>query len=299
MQYTKLLPDNYPYLLKQLDKQPPYLYIAGAPIPYPDKNYKFLCVVGARKYSDYGKRVCYELIRGLKNYPIVIVSGLALGIDSLAHTAALENGLQTIAIPGSGLDDNVIYPRSHYLLAKHIIESGNTLLSPFEPDQNSTKWTFPVRNQLMAGISHATLVIEGRQKSGTLLTAQNAIDMNRDVYIVPGSIFSDLSYGPHTLYSQGAKPVMNAKDILEYLDLDIHEEHTDRTVAIFERAMKSLPDDQKIILRELQFKPMSSTDLIDKLGISATYFNVLATKLELYGIISESHGIYKIDAGTN
>jgi DNA processing protein len=313
MQYIKLFPNEYPFLLKQLKMRPPHMYISGAPIPN-DEN-KFLCVVGARKHSDYGKQACEELIYGLRNYPIVIVSGLALGIDSIAHVAALKNGLRTIALPGSGLEDSVIYPREHFPLAQHIVKSGNTLLSSFDPFQGGDYWTFPVRNQLMAGISHAVLIVEGRKGSGTLLTAGYAADLGRDVMIVPGSIFSDLSYGPHTLYSDGARPVMCSEDILEILGFDVRRKEEDdnddknsgrrddksgdrkridRTGLLLDRAFRELPDDQKVILRELQYKPCTSGELIEKFGISAVQFSIIATRLELYGIVTESEGMYRI-----
>lgn len=287
MQYSKLFPNDYPLLLKQLVKQPPYLYHAGAPIP--SDNNKSLCVVGSRKYSDYGKQACSELIAGLKNYPIVIVSGLALGIDSLAHVAALENGLRTIAIPGSGLDDNVIYPRSHYLLAKHIIESGNTLLSPFEPYMESTNWSFPVRNQLMAGISHAVLVIEGRKKSGTLLTARYALDIDRDVMIVPGSIFSELSYGPHILIRDGAIPVTRSEDILRALLLDV-----DNTIDFTTIRKLELSQDEEKIVSILRISPRTSSELLDNTLMNISIFNIVASRLELKGIIYEKNGMYRL-----
>jgi len=176
-----------------------------------------LCVVGSRKYSKYGKAVVEKLISGLKGYPVCIVSGLALGIDGFAHQAALDAGLYTIAFPGSGLNPSVIYPSCHARLAEKIIESGGALLSEFEPGQCATPWTFPMRNRLMAGISHGTLVVECCLKSGTLITAKNAADYARDVAAVPGDIFSPLSAGPHMLIGRGAMMVSCADDLLEFL----------------------------------------------------------------------------------
>lgn len=218
MQIKRLTFNEYPLLLRQIEQPPKFLDLTGAPIPSDD--YKFLCVVGARNFTEYGKDTCKHLIAGLKDYPIVIVSGLAVGIDSIAHEVAMENGLKTISFPGSGLKESSIYPPSHLNLAKRIIETGNTLLSPFEPDQGSTLWTFPARNRIMAGISHATLIIEGRVGSGTLITAEHAINFNRDVLIVPGSIFSETSYGPHLLYKEGAIPVTTPREILVALGLE-------------------------------------------------------------------------------
>jgi len=292
MNHTKLYPQNYPRLLKQMEKLPPFLYLSGAPIP--NDEYRFLCVVGSRKYSDYGRSVCRDLIAGLKNHPVVIVSGLAYGIDSLAHRAALDHGLRTIAFPGSGLDPAVIYPREHYRLAMEIVRTGNTLVSPFEPDQKGDYWTFPVRNELMAGISQATLIIEGGKESGTLLTAKNAADLSRDVLAVPGSIYSELPFVPHMLLKDGAIPVTSADDILSALRFDLRDKRSDETAKLLARAMRELPDDQIVVLRELQYKSMSSSELIENLGISPKHLGIIMTKLELFGIISESHGVYRI-----
>src|SRR3989344_5297892 len=142
-------------------------------IPQPPKE---LFIVGSRKYTTYGKEACEKLIEGLRGYPIVIVSGLALGIDSIAHKKALDVGLTTIAFPGSGLDPKVLYPATNAHLAERIVEAGGAVISEFEPDFRATPWSFPQRNRLMAGISDAVLVIEAEQKSGTLITSRLATE---------------------------------------------------------------------------------------------------------------------------
>jgi DNA processing protein len=133
------------------------LYVRGA---LPDANVTFLTVVGSRKFSTYSKEACQKLIQGLASYPIVIVSGLALGIDTIAHQTALASGLTTLAFPGSGLDEKVLYPRSNIRLAREIIEKGGALVSEFAPDFHATPYSFPQRNRLMAGLARATLIIE-------------------------------------------------------------------------------------------------------------------------------------------
>ncbi|MFA6295085.1 MAG: DNA-processing protein DprA [Candidatus Paceibacterota bacterium] len=295
-------PEQYPKLVKQMILQPELLEYAGA-FP-PGDDYKYLCVVGARNYSEYGKNVCEHLISGLKNYPVVIVSGLALGIDSIAHESALDNGLKTISIPGSGLSRKVIYPASHLRLAERIVESGNTLLSPFEHEQEGSKWTFPVRNQLMASISHAVLIIEGRHGSGTFLTAKYALELGRDIMIVPGSIFSDLSYCPHKLYHEGAIPVASSEDILEALGFDIENNkerlHQQQQSELFtESSELLLSPEEKLIITKLQYAPSSATDLLEKISISSSRFNILASELELRGLIKEKDGIYSFRRQTN
>jgi DNA processing protein len=160
------------------------------------------------------------LIHGLQGTPIGIVSGLAKGIDGLAHEAALDTGLYTVAVPGSGLDRSVLYPAQHRGLADRILNNGGALVSELSAHTRAAKWTFPKRNRLMAGISTATLLIEADQRSGTLITARLAADYNRDVLAVPGSIFAAQSTGTNQYISHGATPITSAADLLTQLALD-------------------------------------------------------------------------------
>ena len=149
---------EFPTLLSEITDPPDTLYFRGVSPKLHENDVKFLCVVGSRKYSQYGKTVCEKLITGLRGYPVGIVSGLALGIDAIAHRAALDASLYTIAVPGSGLGWNTLYPRSHNSLAKRILLSGGTLLSEYEENIQATPYTFPKRNRVMAGLCHAVLV---------------------------------------------------------------------------------------------------------------------------------------------
>ena len=204
--------EEFPPALLEIPQVPEKLFVAGE-LPNPSEYY-YLSVVGSRKYTSYGKEVCERIISGLAGYPICIVSGLAMGIDGIAHRAALDAGLRTIAVPGSGLDQSVIYPRTHLGLAKEIIENGGTLLSEYEPDFRATPWSFPQRNRIMAGLSQGVLIIEAEEKSGTLITARMALDYNRNVFTVPGPIFSATSKGTNNLLRQGATPIPSAKNFL-------------------------------------------------------------------------------------
>ena len=143
-----LKPEEYPFLLRQLTRQPKKLYVCGS-IPA-DEDYKFLCVIGSRSHSQYGREICKQIILGLRGSPVVIISGMAIGMDSLAHEFALEAGLKTIAMPGSGLLESVLYPSSKIELAKRILESGGAIMSPFHLEQGGDGWTFPVRNAIKA-----------------------------------------------------------------------------------------------------------------------------------------------------
>lgn len=281
MDIKELKFNEYPYLLRQIKRPPKSIYMAGAPIP--EDQYKFLCVIGARKYTQYGKEVCRYLISKLKDYPIIIVSGLAIGIDSIAHEIAIENNMKTISVPGSGLREDSIYPYSHLSLAQKIIKTGNTLISPFKPEQKSAIWTFPIRNIIMAGLCHATLIIEGKENSGTLITAKHALSFNREVLIVPGSIFSETSCGPHLLYKEGATPITNPKEILTALGLEVAR--SDLTTI-----RQDLSDQEKKIIDILRFSPCNISTLLEKSSIPINKLNIAISKLELLNLIKENNG---------
>lgn len=290
MDHFRLTKEQYPYLLREVPFPPKTLYCAGS-LP-PTDEYKYLCVIGSRQYTSYGKDTCESLIAGLRNYPVVIISGLAIGIDSIAHRSALRNGLKTISFPGSGLDPEFIYPAAHYPLAQEIVRSGGTLLSPFKPNQPGTLWTFPVRNQLMAGSSQATLIIEGEEGSGTLITAKAALDFNREVLVVPGSIFSSHSRGPHHLFSQGAVPVFSSEDILESLGFEITPNRSNQKILDLEKL--NLSPAEKLIIRALQIRPLDTSSLVEKTLLSATETNATISRLELRSLIVGDNGIYRI-----
>jgi DNA processing protein len=208
----------WPQTLLEIPQPPNRLRIRGN---FGRKNdRKRICVVGSRKYSKYGEMVCHKLISGLKGYNISIVSGLAFGIDSIAHSVALENGLHTIAIPGSGIDDSSIYPKKHLDLAKNILDSKGCLISEFADSFKATNWSFPQRNRLLVGISDVTLIIQGKEKSGTMITARMSIDYNHDLLTVPSSIFHTHSEGSNRLIKEGAYVIRNSEDILDHLGLN-------------------------------------------------------------------------------
>lgn len=278
----KMLGQNeFPKRLREISDPPKKLYIRGVP---PPEDYKYLCVVGARKYSEYGKQAVEKLIAGLRGYPVVIVSGLALGIDSIAHRAALDAGLKTIAVPGSGLDPKVLYPASHLRLAEKIVASGGCLLSEFEPMFRPTSYSFPQRNRIMAGLSDAVLVVEAELKSGTLITSKFATEYNRDVLTIPGSIFSRTSAGPHMLLRLGAIPITSFAELLEALGFDGKLGLKPAAVNYDDCS----PDEKKVIA--FLSEPASRDELIQSLGIPTSEANVLLGMMEIKGLIMESLG---------
>lgn len=268
-----------PSLLTEIPDAPTQLTVRGT---FPAETMKFLSVVGSRTYSPYGKQVCESLVKGLRGYPVVIVSGLALGIDGIAHRAALDAGLITVAVPGSGLHDSVLYPASHRHLATTILESGGALVSEFAPDWRPRPESFPQRNRIMAGMSHAVLVIEAEERSGTLITSRLATEYNRDVLAVPGPIHSATSKGPHMLIKKGAALVSSSADILEALGINEKKQ-----------GQPALPFDLSLAEREivaLLSEPVPRDDLIAKSNKSATEVNILLSSLELKGVIEEKMG---------
>ena len=280
----QLTPNQFPDLLKEINDPPKKLYVKGE---LPPTDMKYLCIVGSRKYSQYGKEVCKTLIEGLRGYPIVIVSGLALGIDSIAHESALDAGLRTIALPGSGLGENALYPRTNKNLAKRILDEGGAILSEFEEDFKATLWSFPQRNRVMAGMSHAVLIIEAEERSGTLITSKFATEYNRDVLTVPGSIFSSNSSGPHMLLRLGATPIRKSGDILEALGFNIEEKQQSLD-------FEDLSEKEKEVIEALK-TPMSRDDLIALLNLPIQEINVTISAMEIKGIIKESMGEMRIN----
>ncbi len=282
MEIKKLKPEQFPKLLLEIPVPPKELYISGE---LPPEDYFYLAVIGSRKFSNYGKDVCEKIISGLKGFNFVIVSGLALGIDSIAHKSALANGLKTIAIPGSGLDFSVLHPHSHKKLAEQIVESEGCLLSEFEPEMPAGLHTFPIRNRIIAGMSHGVLVIEAAERSGTLITANFALEFNRDVFAVPGSIFNENSKGTNKLIKIGAMPVMSSEDILDAFDIARSGENLKFNFQLS-------PLEEKI--SEALNEPLNKDDLIRKLNLPATEINSALTMMLINGIIKESCGeIYR------
>ena len=273
--------DSFPSRLREITDPPEKLYLKGT---LPSEDHKWLCVVGSRKYSSYGKEVCEKLIEGLRGYPVVIVSGLALGMDAIAHRAALSAKLPCVAVPGSGLDPSVLYPATNRRLADEILKAGGVLLSEFEPNFRATAWSFPQRNRIMAGLSDAVLVIEAEKRSGTLITARLATEYNRDVLTVPGSIFSSSSVGPHMLLRLGATPITSSENILQALGFEM----TKRSTLDAKRYDDCAPEERKII--ELLQNPMPREDLVDSLEMSVGQANALLSLMELKGLIKESAG---------
>lgn len=277
-----LSPSDFPPLLQQIPDTPKKLYVRGE---LPSTDRAWLAVVGSRAMTPYGKQVCEYLVSGLAGYPIVIVSGLAFGVDAHALRCALDAGLPSVAVPGSGLDWNTIYPRANVNLAREIITKGGALLSEFEPGQKAADWTFPRRNRVMAGLCSATLMIEAKEKSGSLITAKLTVDYNRELLVVPGSIFSAESAGTHQFLRLGALAVTSPQDILAALGI------VAQTSNALSRNDLS-PEEIRVV--EIVSSPLSRDELIRELDIPASQANILLSMMELKGVIVEELGMIRV-----
>ncbi|MBC1545903.1 DNA-protecting protein DprA [Listeria sp. FSL L7-1435] len=204
-----ILDDHYPELLREIYEAPPILFCKGN-IDLLQKQ--AIAIVGTRQMSEYGRKACRQIASELSEHQLVIVSGMAVGIDTTAHKAALQKSGATIAVLGSGV--NNIYPLKNQLLANDIARDG-LLLSEYLPDEEARRWHFPERNRIISGLSMGTVIIEAAERSGSLITADMALEQNRQVFAVPGNIFIDTWKGTNYLIQEGAKLVMNANNIIE------------------------------------------------------------------------------------
>lgn len=279
----QLSPAEFPALLREIPDRPKRLQVRGE---LPSDDMKWLAVVGSRAVSPYGRAAITHLIEGLRGYPIVIVSGLAYGVDAEAHKAALRSGLTCVAVPGSGLDWSTISPRANVQLARDILASGGALMNEFEPTQPGTDYTFPQRNRIMAGMSHATLIIEAKEKSGTLITARLATEYNRDLLVVPGSIFSETSRGTHQFLRLGATAITSPDDILVALGL------AKRSSESLASLREDLSDDERRVLNIIA-SPVSRDDLLGALDLDISEANVLLSAMEIKGLITEELGVVR------
>lgn len=271
---------NIPQNLLEIPQPPKKLYIAGA---LPPEGTIYLAVVGSRKATTYGKDVVKKLISGLKGYPIAIVSGLAVGIDSMSHESALEAGLYAVAFVGNGISEEVFFPQTSLKLAEKIIKAGGCIISEFEPDFKAAYYTFPMRNRLVAGISKATLIIEAQEKSGTLITARMSLDYNKDVLAVPGPISSDYSKGTNRLIRQGATPITCSDDLLEALGFKIDNKSKQQN--LFEDAR---PEEKAVL--KLLTEPLERDELIRKMKLPTGAANAILSIMEIKGLIKEELG---------
>lgn len=274
-----ILDDDYPESLKRIYDPPPYLLVRGNILP---QDRLAVGIVGSRLCTEYGRQVTEQLVRELSKAGLTIVSGLARGIDSIAHQTAIKSGGRTIAALGCGLD--VIYPPENKKLYAEIAESG-AVLTAYDFGTRPEKFNFPARNRIISGLSRGIIVVEARKGSGALVTAQHAVDQNREVFAVPGNITSVSSHGANELLKQGAIPVTQAADVLLALGIDPNV----RTAAR-EKPRISLPESEQLIYDSLSTQPQ----LVDNLSnsIHRPIGEVLShlLSLEMAGLVRQLPG---------
>lgn len=271
---------DYDYLrdLPHIPDPPKKLFIRGK---LPEKRVKTAAIVGTRKPSAYGREIATKIASECAKNGIVVVSGLALGIDSIAHRAAIDSGGKTIAILANGVDK--IYPRSHEDLGQRILQTNGAILSEYPNNTPARPWQFLARNRIVSGLADAVVIIEAASRSGTLSTANHALDQGKEIFAVPGNITSPLSAGCNQLIKNGANPLTSVEDLLDFLIPDRFEKQT--------QLFKGDTREENVILEFLSKNGTTSSDtIIKQTKLSASEFNQAITMLELKGLVLNNGG---------
>ncbi len=271
---------EYPPLLRAIHDPPPELHLRGeAEVELLQRS--SVALVGARSCSSYGRSVARSLARELAGAGVVVVSGMARGIDGEAHRGALEAGGTTVAVLGCGIDRD--YPAAHAELARRICDGGGLVVSEYEPGVEPAPWRFPARNRIIAGLCRATVVVEARERSGALITADFALEEGREVLAVPGEITSALSAGTNALLRLGATPVTQAEDVLEVYGLERKA-----------RSATSLGPVADALLALLADRPLSADELLRASGVEPGAGSSALIELELAGCVTHEDGVYRV-----
>lgn len=275
----------YPSLLLQIPDPPPFLYVLGNLC----NSIKNIAVVGSRNATNYGISITKRLCEELAALDFTIVSGMAVGIDTAAHTGALIGKGKTIAVLGSGLER--VYPHKNLELFHKIAEKG-AVISEFPLLEEPEPHNFPIRNRIISGISLGTVIVEATQKSGSLITARLAAEQGREVFAVPGNINSFKSIGTHSLIKQGAKLVENTQDILEELYPLITDDSSNNKIKHKDKINKplSLPSEELLVFEAIGHYPVHIDELARKISMEPGKLSGILLKLELHGIVNQAPG---------
>jgi len=279
VQVLTLLDEEYPKLLKEIDQSPPVIYVRGDLTSADEFS---VAMVGTRRVTAYGQQVTRDTSTFLAGHGLTIISGLARGVDALAHQHALQAGGRTIAVLGSGVD--VIYPPEHRKLAEAIIENG-ALISDYPLGTQPEGSNFPPRNRVISGLSLATIVVEAGDRSGALITADFAVEQGRDVFAVPGNIFSPASRGTNRLIQRGAYLMVSPQDVLDVLDLSLIEDYKD--------ARQVFPADstESKLLTVLDYEPIHIDEICNRTGLPVEKVSASLTMMELKGMVQHVGGM--------
>lgn len=271
--------EDYPELLREIYDPPIVLYVKGK---LPEPGYTGVGIVGSREASLYGLRMAAKLAGELAFSGAVVVSGLALGVDGAAHEGALKSGGVTLAVLGSGL--NVVYPEQHKKMAREIEKSG-ALISEYPMDMLPLPQNFPLRNRVISGLSRGVVIVEARAKSGALITADAALEQNREVFALPGNADSERSAGTHGLLKQGARMVTSAADILEGLGAAVVAGRSKQAPPL-----PTLSEDEDRLLSHIETKPQYVDEIIEHSGVSHSRALSALTLLEIKKIVKQLPG---------
>lgn len=274
MKINRLSPDKHSYLqiISTIAKTPEKLYFVGE---LPSQRQPTVAIVGTRKPTAYGKEVAHQFAYDLAKKGVVIISGLALGIDAIAHQAALEAKGTTLAVLANGLSH--VYPATNRQLADKIIDNGGALISEYPPETEARAYRFLERNRIVSGLSDAVIVVEAAIRSGTLATVAHALEQGREVFVVPGNITSPLSAGCNALLKQGAHPATCAEDILEVIAPQLLSAQT--TLSLGNTPLETM------ILELLKSGVRDGDELQMRSGAPATEFATSLTMMEISGTI--------------
>ena len=272
---------GFPPLLAQLHDPPAHLWLRGARADVLARP--AVAVVGARSCSAYGAQVTRTLARELAAAGLVIVSGLARGIDGEAHRGALDARGPTVAVLGCGIDRD--YPARHAELARRLVEAGGLVVSEYEPGVEPAPWRFPARNRIIAGLALATVVVEARERSGALITADFALELGREVFAVPGEITSSLAAGTNRLIRQGAAPLLEVDDVLDALGI--------ARVPSLGAVVEGLGAAARQVLELVAAEPSAPDQLVRVTSFDAATVAGALVELELAGAAVEADGLYR------
>ncbi|MBI5452097.1 DNA-protecting protein DprA [Candidatus Gottesmanbacteria bacterium] len=281
---------EYPFLLSQISDAPFLIYVRGDLTVLNDPpagGQPRIGVVGTRKITGYGEEATRKITQGLVSAGVTIVSGMAYGVDAVAHKTAVDSGGKTIAVLGCGVD--IIHPRANTTLYWQIVKKYGAVISEFPIGMYADVGLFPARNRIISGLSLGIVVTEGAEDSGALITARYAAEQGREVFAVPGPITSSLSKGPLNLLKQGAKLVTDAEDILEELKINPKSKIL-ISKQIQNPNFQNLNREEKIILELLQNESLHFDEIVKKSGISASQLGSLLTMMEMKKIIKDSGG---------
>lgn len=276
---------RYPQSLRALRYPPPVLYVKGE---LRKEDGLSVAVVGTREFTDYGRAAAGKISSELVNAGFTIVSGMARGIDTFGHRAALEEGGRTVAVLGAGFSN--IYPKSNTGLMRRIAENG-AVLTEYDCTQRPTKWSFPQRNRIISGLSRGTLVVEAPEESGSLITANCALDQGREVFAVPGDIRRKSCRGTHGLIKDGAKLVESGEDVLEeFADLQAALPLDKGGGDEIEQKLEELGADHRKVYEKLDFEPSHFDDLVESTGFLPARLSHIIFELQMKEMVKKLEG---------